>query len=48
MTAPVIGRSQSLPPVSLCLIRNGDDCDHPVAPPPVAVSSPCTAPPTLA
>jgi len=45
MTAPILGRSQSLPPVSLCLIRNGDDCDH-SAPPPV--SSPCTAPPTLA
>jgi len=48
MTAPIVGRSQSLPPASLCLIRNGDDCDHSVAPPPVAVSSPCTAPPTLA
>jgi len=48
MTAPNVRRSQSLPPVSLRLIRDGDDCDLSVAPPPVAVSSPCTAPPTLA
>jgi hypothetical protein len=48
MMAPIIGRSQSLPPIGLCLYRDGDDCDHSVAPPPVAVSSPCTAPPTLA
>jgi len=48
MTAPKVRRSQSLPPASLRLIRDGDDCDQSVAPPPVAVSSPCTAPPTLA
>jgi len=48
VTAPVIRRSQSLPPNSLCLIRDGDDRDHSVAPPPVAVSSPRSAPPTLA
>jgi len=50
ITAPIsgVGRSQSLPPASLYLIRNGDDCDHSAAPPPVVVSSPCTAPPTLA
>jgi len=48
LTAPIIRRSQSLPPTGLCLIRDGDDSDHHVAPPPVAVSSPCTAPPTLA
>ncbi|KAI9509016.1 hypothetical protein F5148DRAFT_812471 [Russula earlei] len=47
-TAPMNRRSQSLPPVSLLLIRNGDDCDSSVAPLPAAVSSPCSAPPTLA
>ncbi|KAI0277948.1 hypothetical protein BGY98DRAFT_976904 [Russula aff. rugulosa BPL654] len=44
VTAPM--RSQSLPPNSLCLIRDGNDRDHSVAPPPVAFS-PCSAPPTL-
>jgi len=49
ITAPHVGRSQSLPPNnSLCLIEDGDDRDHSVAPLPVAVSSPCSAPPTLA
>jgi len=48
LTAPIARRSHSLPPVSLRLIRDGDDCDHSVAPLPVAVSRPCTAPPSLA
>lgn len=47
-TAPIMRRAQSLPPNSLCLIRDGDDRDHSAAPPPVAVSRPCSAPPTLA
>jgi hypothetical protein len=47
-TAPLIRRSQSLPPNSLCLVGDGDDRDHSAAPPPVAVSSPRSAPPTLA
>ncbi|KAH9981627.1 hypothetical protein BJV74DRAFT_78892 [Russula compacta] len=48
LTAPVVGRSQSLPPVSLCLFQDGDDCDHSVAHPPAVLSSPFSAPPTLA
>jgi len=48
LTAPNARRSQSLPPLGLCLIREGDDCDRSVAPPPGAVSSPRSAPPTLA
>jgi hypothetical protein len=47
ITAPILRRSQSLPPNSLCLIRDGDDRVHSVAPLPVAVTSPCSAPPTL-
>ncbi|KAH9962915.1 hypothetical protein BC827DRAFT_180148 [Russula dissimulans] len=46
-TAPISRRSQSLPPVSFCLIRDGDDCDQSVAPLPAMMSSPCSAPPTL-
>lgn len=46
ITGPIIRRSQSLPPNSLCLIRDGDDPS--VTPPPVVLSSPYSAPPTLA
>jgi len=48
VTAPIVTRSLSLPPNSLCLIRDGNDRDHSVAPPPIVVLSPCSAPPTLA
>jgi len=49
ITAPILRRCQSLPPNSLCLLRDGDDDeDNSVAPPPVVISSSCSAPPTLA
>jgi hypothetical protein len=47
MTAPPGGRSQSLPPISFCLMRDGDDSDS-LALPLTPVPSPCSAPPTLA
>jgi len=46
MTAPPAGRSQSLPPINFCLMRNGVDPDS-LALPLAPLPSPCSAPPTL-
>lgn len=37
MTADAVGRSQSLPPINLCLIRDNDDHKRSVAVPLTAV-----------
>ena len=44
MTASATGRSQSLPPINLCLIRDNDDHDRSVAVPLTAVSRYPSAP----